>query len=305
MNKDMLSKALSHTLKEIEIPNIVTSIEINFEEIRKVHDSIHEFIYLAPLCLPKNKGWHEKSAFLTYHFEAFYQAHRSFLEALSGHYNAGYTLLRNVLELLLKGAFLECSAHKEFRDKLEKSETTKGKKMLKGWINDLIKQRPGIEDELEETSAAIFDKTAIIFEDSKFRKEFIYLPNFREIVEQIADWNIFDPIQDPVELVNNKIYGELSNSVHVIPDKTDIGRRLLSQKDLFETDVNPDELSKFVKVLHEVVDIGIVIELNILNDWIDQDREVKTKLRERLVVIEDLGLKFSSEKLKRLTEYEG
>jgi len=305
MNKDMLSKALSHTLKEIEIPNIVTSIEINFEEIRKVHDSIHEFIYLAPLCLPKNKGWHEKSAFLTYHFEAFYQAHRSFLEALSGHYNAGYTLLRNVLELLLKGAFLECLAHKEFRDKLEKSETTKGKKMLKGWINDLIKQRPDIEDELEETSAAIFDKTAIIFEEPKFRKEFIYLPNFREIIEQIADWNIFDPIQDPVELVYNKIYGELSKNVHVIPDKTDIGRRLLSQKDLFETDVNPDELSKFVKVLHEVVDIGIVIELNILNDWINQGREVKTKLRERLAVVEDLGLKFSSEKLKRLMEYEG
>ncbi|RZN40363.1 MAG: hypothetical protein EFT35_03010 [Methanophagales archaeon ANME-1-THS] len=235
MSKDMLSKALSHTLKEIEIPNIVTSIEINFEEIRKSHDSIHEFIYLAPLCLPSTTevSWHQKSAFLTYHFEAFYQAHRSFLDALSGYYNAGYTLLRNVLELLVKGAFWECLAHKEFRDKLEKSETMKGKKTLKGWINDLIKQRPDIEDELEETSLAIFDKTAIIFEDPKFRKEFIYLPNLREIVEQLTDWNIFDPIQDPVELVHKKIYKELSADVHVIPDKTDIGRRLLSQKKSF------------------------------------------------------------------------
>ena len=304
MNKDMLSKALSHTLKEIEIPNIVTSIEINFEEIRKVHDSIHEFMYLAPLCLPKNKSWHEKSAFLTpYHYVTLDMAHRSLLEALAGYYNAADILLRSTLELLIRGAFWECLAHKEFREKLEKLETKKGKKTLKGWINDLIKQRPGIEDELEETSEAIFDKTAIIFEDPKFRKEFIFLPSFREIVEQIADWNIFDPIQDPMELVNNKIYGELSNSVHVIPDKTDIGRRLLSQKDLFETDVNPNELSKFVKVLHEVVDIGIVIELNVLSDWIDQDREVKNKLKVRLVVIEDLGLKFSSEKLKKLMEY--
>lgn len=298
----MLSKALSHIQKEIEIPNIVTSIEINFEEIQKAHDSIHEFIYLAPLCLPKNKRWHEKSAFLTYQYVTLDMAHRSLLDALAGYYNAANILLRSTLELLIKGAFWECLAHKEFRDKLEKSETTKGKKMLKGWINDLIKQRPDIEDELEETSAAIFDKTTIILEDSKFRKEFIYLPNFREIIEQIADWNIFDPIQDPVELVYNKIYRELSKNVHVIPDKTDIGKRLLSQKDPFETEINLDELSKFVKVLHEVVDIGIVIELNVLSDWINQDREVKTKLRERLAVIEDLGLKFSSEKLKRLIE---
>ena len=238
MNKDMLSKALSHILKEIEIPNIVASVEINFREIQKAHDSIHEFFYLAPLCLPKNKSWHEKSAFLTYQYVTLDMAHRSLLEALAGYYNVAYILLRSTLELLIRGAFWECLAHEEFREKLEKSETKKGKKTLKGWINELIKQRPDIEDELEGTSAAIFDKTAIIFEDSKFEKEFIYLPSFREIVEQIADWNIFDPIQDPVELVYNKIYGELSNSVHVIPDKTDIGRRILSQKELFETEVN-------------------------------------------------------------------
>ncbi len=35
MNKDALSKALSHTLKEIEIPNIVTSIEINLKKYGK------------------------------------------------------------------------------------------------------------------------------------------------------------------------------------------------------------------------------------------------------------------------------
>jgi hypothetical protein len=304
MDKDMLSKALSHTLKEIGIPNMVASIELDFGEIQKAHDSIHEFIYLAPLCLPKDKSWHEKSAFLTYHYVTLDMAHRSLLDALAGYYNSANILLRSTLELLIRGAFWECLAHKDFREKIEKSETKKGKKTLKGWINELIKQRPDIEDELEGTSAAIFDKTAIIFEDSKFEKEFIHHPNFREIIEQIADWNIFDPIQDPMELVYNKIYGELSKNVHVIPDETDIGRRILSQRDLFETDVNPDELSKFVKVLHEVVDIGIVIELNVLSDWINQDREVKTKLRERLAVIEDLGLKFSSEKLKRLMEYE-
>ncbi|RZN40362.1 MAG: hypothetical protein EFT35_03005 [Methanophagales archaeon ANME-1-THS] len=72
------------------------------------------------------------------------------------------------------------------------------------------------------------------------------------------------------------------------------------KKNLFETEVIPEQLTKFLKVLHELIDIGIVIELNILSDWIDQDNDVKNKLRERLVVIEDLRLKFSSKKLKKL-----
>jgi hypothetical protein len=296
MNKDMLSKALSHILKEIEIPNIVASVEINFREIQKTHDSIHEFIYLAPLCLPKNKSWHEKSAFLTYHFQTFYQAHRSYLEAISGHYNAGYTLLRNVLELLIKGAFWECLAHKKFRDNsgvLEKED--KNYKKLKILLNERINEESGIEKQLEEVSVTIHDMIVDVIENPAYR------PYIRTIVKQLEAWDIFNPIPNPGRVVNN-IYGELSADVHVIPDKTDIGRRILSQKELFETEVNPDELSNFVKVLHEVIDIGIVIELNILSDWINQDKEVKNRLRERLAVIEDLGLKFSSEKLKRLIE---
>lgn len=292
----MLSKALSHTLKELEIPNIVTSIEINFEEIRKSHDSIHEFIYLASLCLPSTTevSWHQKSAFLTYHFEAFYQAHRSFLEALSGHYNAGYTLLRTVLELLLKGAFWECLAHKKFRENSGVLEREDNGKKLKNLLNDVVKDKPEIERQLEGMSATIHDMIMVVIENPAYR------PSIRTIVKQLKAWDIFNPISNPVKVVSKTIYGELSADVHVIPDKTDIGRRLLSQKDLFETDVNPDELSKFIKVLHDVVDIGIVIELNVLSDWIDQDREVKTKLRGRLVVLEDLGLKFSSKKLKKL-----
>jgi hypothetical protein len=297
MNKDMLFKALSHTLKEIEIPNIVASVEINFWEIQKAHDSIHEFIYLAPLCLPKDKSWHEKSAFLTYHFQTFYQAHRSYLETLSGHYNAGYTLLRNVLELLLKGAFWECLAHKNFRDDsgvLEKEDKSKKLKLL---LNERINDESGIEKQLEEVSVTIHDMIVDVIENPAYR------PYMRTIVKQLEAWDIFNPISNPWRVVNN-FYGELSADVHVIPDKTDIGRRLLSQKDLFETEVIPDELRKFMKVLHGVVDIGMVIELNVLSDWINQDRGVKTKLGERLVVLEDLGLKFSSEKLKRLMEYE-
>lgn len=304
MDERMLKGALSHIQGELEFPNIVISLSHNYEEMQKAHDSIHEFIYLAPLCLPSESkvSWHPKSAFLIYQFEAFCQAHRSFLEVLSGYYNAGHVLLRSTFEVLLKGAFWECLAHKEFRDKAEivkKKPSVKignsGRTIL-DWLNDVIKQKPSIEEELEKTSARIFDKIAPIFEDSTLRK---LVPPLRVVIEQLAEWGIFESIHDSINKVYG-IYGDLSAEVHVIPDKMDIWRRLLSAKDLFETDVISDELSKFTKVLKEVVDIGIVVELNILSDWINQDKEVRTKLRERLAIVEDLGLKFSSEKLMRL-----
>lgn len=300
-------EALSHILKEIALPNVIISLENSYGKIRKAHNSIHEFLYLAPLCLPsatKDVNWHQKSAFLTYHYQASDQVHRSFLEALSGYYNAGYVLLRSTLELLLYGAFWECLTYKKFRDKaqiIEKKVRIKidsTRKTIINWLNDVIAKKPSIEKELEEVSAGIFDKIAPLFQDEQLRK-LVPLPKI--IIKQLTEWKIFDPIPEPMR----EIYGvnsNLSADVHVIPDRTDIGRRLLSQKDIFEIEVIPEELNKFIEFLHKVMDVGIVIELNVLNDWISQSGETKAKLKKRLQVLEDLGLRFSSEKLKSLVE---
>lgn len=306
MTEDLLSKAISHTFEEVEFENMRISLENNFEEIQKAHDSIHEFIYLAHLCVPSTgkASWQSKSAFLTYHWETFNSAHRSLLEALAGYYNPAYTLLRNTLELLVRGAFWESLAHTKFRDNAKiigKLKDKKKRKSVKDWIEELIKQEPSIEKELEETSGAIFDKIAILFEDREFQNKYIRLPSFSVIVEQLIEWNIID-IPEAHSVVYNNLYNELSKDVHVIPDKTDVGRKLIQEKEFFETAVDPDELSKFLKILHKIVDIGIVIELNILSDWIKQDKTVKTRLEERIAVIDELGLKLSSEKLKSLVK---
>lgn len=301
--EDWKVNVLSHIFDELEITNILISINANFEKIQKPHDSIHEFLFLASLCLPHDKNWHQKSAFLGYyHWGTFYSAHRSFLEALAGHYNVAYSLLRNTLELVIRGALWECLAHKKFRDNADILSKPKKNKTLIAWLNDLIEHDTSIEDQLEKTSGAIFDKTAIIFEDSKFQKEFIYLPKFREIIEQLVIWNIFDPIHNPLELIYDKIYGELSKEVHVIPDKTDIGRRLLSGKDLFKVEVMPNELNAYLETLHKLVDINTVIELNILSDWIIQNRESQNKLIERLDILKNLELNFAYKKLYSLVE---
>lgn len=304
MAEDLLAKAFSHIFGEVGFTNMRISLENNFKEIQKAHDSIHEFIYLAPLCLPSTAkvSWCQKSAFLTYHFQAFDQAHRSFLEVLSGYYNTSYILLRSVLELLLKGAFWECLAHKKFRDcadVIKKKTSVKigySRKTILDWLNDVIIQKPSIKKELEEVSAGIFDKVGPIFKDSTLRK---LIPQPKVIIEQLAEWEILDSVSEPIEKVYS-LYSDLSGEVHVIPDKTDIGRRLLSQQDLFESNFMPEELEEFTTILSEVMDIGIVIELNILSDWISQDRKTKVRLKKRLAVIKDLELKFSTEKLNSL-----
>ncbi|MFC1928387.1 hypothetical protein ACFLXK_02130 [Chloroflexota bacterium] len=300
VNKSPLDKALLHIEQEIGFQNIRASIKSNYEIIQKTHDSIHEFMYLVSFSLPVKTevNWHSKSAFLTYHWEAFHQAHRSSLEAVSGYYSAAYVLLRSTLELILRGAFWECLAHKSFREKATILGRGKGKrKSLRGWIEDLIEQNPSVEKDLEETSVAILDKTAILFSVPEFQKQFVQIPSFSEIVNQLIDWHIVD-IPKPFDTLYGNLYGDLSKDVHALPDATDVGRKLLSERDFMEIKVMSDELVKYMKTLHEVIDIGIVVELNILRDWIESGDKIR--LKERLTTLEDLGLKYSVTKLKSL-----
>lgn len=73
----------------------------------------------------------------------------------------------------------------------------------------------------------------------------------------------------------------------------------MQEKELFETLVIPEELDKFLVILSRVMDMGIVIELNILTDWLER-QESRTKVKERLTTIESLGLNLSSKKLRTL-----
>ncbi len=51
------------------------------------------------------------------------------------------------------------------------------------------------------------------------------------------------------------------------------------------------------------MDIGVVIELSILSDWIEQNEDVKKRLKERLPVIEkDLQLHYASLTIRDLVK---
>jgi len=302
----VVKEIFDHILHELGLSTIFLSIQsANHRSLLKAHDSIHEFLYLAGLCLPPNTSWHRHSAFLFYHYAAYIQAHRSLYEALAGCYNSANILLRGVLEGLIKGALLECLAHKEFRENAKVIEKKvkasfeiepsgpKEKKTILDWIEEQIKAKPCLETELEEISLSIFDRTSRLPEDREFRR---LIPSPYVITQQLAEWGKISPFSCK-EIY--EIYGFLSSEVHVIPEKIDIGRRLLREKVLFDITVIPEELESYLNLLHKIMDVGIVLELNMLSDWISQ-YEVKKKLKERLGVLRDLELEKSFQKLSEV-----
>jgi hypothetical protein len=118
------------------------------------------------------------------------------------------------------------------------------------------------------------------------------------MIKQLIEWEIID-IPNSFSAIYDNLYRDLSKDVHVVPDATDMGRRILAEKDFMEIEVMPEELTKYMNTLHQVMELGIVIELNILRDWVQLGD--KTKLKERLTTLDDLGLHHSVTKLKVLT----
>ena len=189
-------------------------------------------------------------------------------------------------------------AHKKYRVSAKIIEKeTRGlkidgvKKTIVDWINDVIERDPSIEHQLEETSASIYDKISPIFEEASFQR---MVPHVKSIIKQLGSWGIFDPIQNPAEVVYG-LYKELSADVHVIPDKTCVGKRILAKKEPFETEIIDEELSKYAEKLRKVLDIGIVVELNMLEDLIAGVDDCW--LKEEINVLKNLELNYAFAKM--------
>jgi len=297
--EELIGPAYYHMVKEVGLENVKPSLRIEFANLQKAHDSIHEFMLLGSLLFPSRRNekisWRRKSAFFVYHWEAFHHAHRSLIEALCAYYNVAFVLLRVTLELLIKGAFWECLSHKRFRQESQVLDKDKQGRKIKEWLEDIFKLAPHIKKEFERTSAGIYDKITPIIEDQDFR------PNVKTIVQQLDHWGFFNPIPDPTTSIYEEIYKRLSADVHIIPDRTDIGKRILNRPNrMFDQKVFQKALSEYAHLLHEVMDCAIVIELNIMRDIIQVYDEAKTNLRGRIETLEQLGLKYSLARAEEL-----
>ncbi len=291
--------AINHAYDESGFHHVGPSLKVEFDRLQKAHDAIHEFVYLAPLCFPGDDkhevSWQIKSAFLLYQWEVFHHAHRSYIEALCTYYNVAFILLRTTMELLLKGAFWECLSHKRFRyDSSVLDASDEGKK-IKAWLSAIFDSSPSVEKELEQVSAGIYDKFGYRIEDPAFR------PSIKTLVRQLDEWGIFNPITNATTVVYKILYSDLSAYIHAVPERTDIGRRIASERaDIFEQNIIPATLRDYSIKLHEVMDVAIVIELNILQDLIKRFESSRLELSKRLTVIKKLDLKYSIVKVREL-----
>lgn len=294
---DEIKFAIEHLIKESGYQNIEKSLRIGYKNLSKAHDAIHEFMFIAPLCFPtvndNNIGWEQNSAFLLYQLEVFNQAHRSLFEALSGFYNVAFILLRTTLETLLKGAFWECLSDKRFREDASVISSSKHKR-LREFISDIPLD---VSNKLDSNSAAIFDLTEQIIEDSSFR------PSMTTIINQLHKWGMLIPITDAYSVIYEELYSGLSADVHVVPDRIDVGRRIRSEAPhLFDQHIDLSILHEYAETLQKVIDVAIVVELNILQYLPARYESVRLKLSERLTEMEKLGLKHSYKRVFELAK---
>jgi hypothetical protein len=299
--EELLESAYRHTIEELGLDNIEPSFRAEFENLQKAHDAIHEYMLIAPTLFPSQADaetdWHRKSAFFTNHWEAFNHAHRSLIEALCAYYSVAFILLRATLELMIRGAFWECLSHKRLRENSHVLDDCKPGRKIKKWLDAVFERAPDAEEEFERVSATIYDKISPIIEDPEFR-----LP-FKTFIRQLDQWDIFNPIPKAEEWIYEGIYGRLSADVHVIPDRTDIGQRLIAESsEIFHQELLPDVLREYANSLHEIMDLAIVIELNIMADYIKKYDEVKANFEERLDTLEQLGLAYSVKRAKQLLD---
>lgn len=300
MEDNNIKREYDHIIDEIEYDNIRKSLSrCNLSKISNSHYAIHEFKLLPTIIIKNQTDFLSKTAFLVYHYEIYDRAHQSLIEALSGHYNSAYTLLRNMFELIINGAFWECLAHKKYRNRL-KTETGANNKTLRGIIGDKIQEVPGMKIKLELLSASVYD---IIDEAEKSEKEF-YIPHFRGKIDQLVDWNIFNPWnkQKAKHVLYDEIYDILSKNVHVKLDYIDIGRRILNGEEIFETKIVVSELDNYLDSLHKIMDISICLELNILKNLIIDNLEVKNELKDKIETFCDLNLDFTINTMEFLTK---
>jgi hypothetical protein len=295
-----VEEAYRYSVAELRLDQIKYSFRILYRRATRSHDAIHLLLSTAPSMFPEKtkrgmKSWQRYSAFISYHWDTFDLAHNSYYEALRANYSASFILLRSTLELLIRGAFFECLAHEQFRDKSIVLDGDRAGSRLKQFPSQVFARKPEVKHDFEQISIAIYDKIASIMDDYRFR------PSYSTMLKQLAEWGVFCGIRDP-EAVLSRTYKELSRDVHAHPDRTDIGRILTySSRRLFEPKrVSRRFLSEYLDDLKEVIDVGILTTCNLLQDNLIQYPETREHLSQIASEAETLGLVYAPRRIAQL-----
>jgi hypothetical protein len=202
------------------------------------------------------------SAFFLYHWEAMVGHLRSsLLLALAGSYNAAFSLLRNSTELLVKGAFYDCLAHREYREAKWGISVESGESQLQEYLVRKLREDSASAWDLEVNSGGIFP----LIGDWLYENDLL---KFRNIVTLLIKWKLFRPMDDlEASKELNRIYSRLSDNVHEYPDRTDFGRTIMEHHSFeFEPRVLSESLGEFLVAWRQTFDIATVLAINIVRN---------------------------------------
>lgn len=295
---------MEHFLNELENDkeNITASIKkVDRELLMKTDVALHEFIQWPTFFVYSDKDWRGRAAFLVHATDFFDVSHRALMEALAGYYSNGFILLRNAFELIIRGALWECLSHPEFRaksDVLRASPSNIGgcKRTILDWLDDCCTRDISVFKKMDAFSCIILDIVSPLYSDKNLNK---FTPKFKTIIEQLSVWAMFDPIKNPLIEIYDVVYWDLSKDSHGAPDRTLIGRRLAAEGKPFEHNIFASEINSFCSKLERVIDIGFVMELNILSDLLKSPKNIKI-LETKLQTIKELNLPITTAKIETL-----
>ncbi len=198
-------------------------------------------------------------AFLMYHWDAGQMAGISLSNGLCGQYNAGFTLLRSYLELLLKGSYFQCLSQKEFREDPNKVlKPLDSVSILTSNMSSLISQEHVDDIDLEKDSILVFQVLRGHWSQDLFH------PEVRSIARQVEGWGMLEGMEgNPVGLIS-ELYSELSQNVHERVEYTDSGRAVEEGTEIFEwpAPILGQSLSEFLHDFHLAMEVGVISVLN-------------------------------------------
>ncbi|SRR5579875_999519 len=240
------------------------------EEVGLVRNLIDTFVGLGSLISRPSESYQRNTVFLVYLWEAWHSSRRSLIESLSGHYNAGFILLRSTLELMVKGVVYQCLSQKKFRENANFLRDKKDVYILR--LDELLVNQAHLVEEFNSSAISTFDKLEKSFAD--------YRPNVKHFLSQILQWHLLDGIEISTNDLYSDFYGRLSSDVHVMPNSTDTGRAIKSGETAFgDKHVIDEALLEYLNSVTQIIDLVMIITLN----WIKENIQDRNRLQSVLI----------------------
>jgi len=239
-NLTKLRDSLKSLSDEFTALDAVKGVSEAIDSIGVSIDLITGIMPSTDLCRKKRcqKFWYLHSALIVYYYEALMLLEHSLLSAFTAYYSVAFTELRSAMESIVRGVVFDLLAIPKYRESAEKLKEIEGFGNTPGFSELLDVLKEELKDKRLTNSVGIFD--VIDRKLEKFNPE----GKFAILLGQLKNWEIIDNklFQDI-----NSYYMELSKPVHrVHPKFSDVGMRILADKDWLELEPIPDELSIYL-----------------------------------------------------------